>query len=123
MREIKFRAWNKPTMQMTYWPSLQIMLESSNGTFHDKRNFLAEFNDFMQFTGLKDSKGKEIYEGDICKYFQKTPLGWIPHKGEMVFDNRQFKIKAFVDDIWDFESDAKDIEVIGNIYENPELLK
>lgn len=73
----------------------------------------------MQFTGLHDKNGKEIYEGDV--------ISWRSYKGECYYDNGRFWIKGFSctwqDDPSDAFSEGEPLEVIGNVYENPELLK
>ena len=117
MREIKFRAWDKD--------------ENSNGIIYQK-DFNLEYAfdmiinsekhniELMQFTGLKDKNGKEIYEGDCFLY------------GYVEFDSGSFSLKITKEQeyydigqsiyLCDFLAIFKDTEVIGNIYENPELV-
>ena len=105
MREIKFRAWQD------YGDGRKYMLYD--------RDDLVEFFDatlgdpIMQYTGLKDSKGVEIYEGDIIKYLSS-------YYGIVKFYNGSF-VRG--NDNGYADIDGENSEVIGNIYENPELLK
>ena len=112
MREIKFRAWDKEQAKMKK--------DFRFDEFNDVNDYFAD-NDFvfMQFTGLKDKNGKEIYEGDILLLPDKE-LG-------KVFWGRRY-VGFWVDLGGDFAETleaglAKDSEIIGNIYENKELKK
>ena len=67
----------------------------------------------QKYTGLKDSKGTEIYEGDIVKWSKFN----VEAKGSIVWQSYRWGIEGF-----DPPFDTK-VEVIGNIYENPELVK
>jgi hypothetical protein len=116
MREIKFRAWHKELKKMFYNCTV-----NSFGTWQcESTHFGGENDTLMQFTGLKDKNGKEIYEGDIITFYsdslngQKTfVVGWKGLGfGFMPFGN-----------VWDFGHYCEDYEIIGNIYQNPELLK
>jgi uncharacterized phage protein (TIGR01671 family) len=79
----------------------------------------------MQFTGLHDKNGKEIYEGDILRI--EHPYKDREYIGEVVYEYYMFMVNGFYFTHYDNPSDAfeemKYVEVIGNIYENPELLK
>ena len=76
----------------------------------------------MQFTGLTDINGKEIYEGDVLNFGNNNPV-------EVKFENGAFTV--FSEPLgWDFDSedipiltDFKYCEIIGNVFENPELVK
>jgi hypothetical protein len=76
----------------------------------------------MQFIGRHDKNGREIYEGDIITAYNERI------KGPVIFDKRglAFGIPNGPNEIYQFSMnflESKDIEIIGNIYENPELLK
>ena len=115
-REIKFRAWDKKNKKML--------------NNEDTLNLLAYFVknvEYMQFTGLKDKTGKEIYEGDIVKLDDNwDSLGWSAGEvSEIIFKYGGFRLKPKYNKkargYWLEEGDL--VEVIGNIHKNPELLK
>lgn len=119
MREIKFRAWDKINKEM-------FNVESIN--FQERRVYrdvvsYRDFNDIelIQYTGLKDKNEKEIYEGDILSNGNNEK----PYK--VIFENGSYRAE-FEGDFDEYSFDLIDIvaqgcEVVGNIYENPELLK
>ena len=121
MREIQFRAWDGKTMWKIFdnlrfnyaeddTVSYDItMFGVSSSTAYQAKNVI-----LMQYTGLKDKNGKEIFEGDYIKSDHR----WITDKGILVeWVNGGFDI--FCDS--DYGVDPEYCEVIGNIYENPEL--
>ena len=118
-REIKFRAWDTKSQRM--------FNDVSIGTVHifdDSYSFKnsAESKDceFMQFTGLKDKNGKEIYEGDIVEYEEpRFESGMM--KSEVIFSLGCFEVGG--NSFSEFRHPDIDLEVIGNTYENPDLLK
>ena len=113
MREIKFRAWDNELNEVFY-SKIEQYDDSLSFRF---KHFETDEPIYMQYTGLKDKNGKEIYEGDIVIVGQKeTPA-------EVIFENGCFYTPAGISRYrlggWNKES----LEVIGNIYENPELLE
>ena len=119
MREIKFRAWDKETGAMLDKDKYVLMWFRGDGeTVFDN----AERFELMQYIGLKDKNDKEIYEGDIVK---DTDSNYI---GQVIFDLESlcFTTKFQSNELWGFvPRHGKDnhCEVIGNIYENKELLE
>lgn len=124
-RLIKFRAWDNEFDMMFYSNSSDDPLKVTGERIHylcgcekpegHLNYFFFEKAPIMQFTGLNDSKGKEIYEGDIIKY----PGNF----GNPLIADVQYLYNGF----WVVEKDGdhympNECEVIGNVYENPELL-
>lgn len=128
MREIKFRAWHNVDWVMYYNHSVCLTIDGVV-TYLDKSGIWQEDEDksiitLMQFTGLKDKNGKEIYEGDIISYDQHyTTDKLINLKVEWDNNNcfyRGYYGKDTGHSLNNFAS--KHYEVIGNIYETPELI-
>lgn len=119
-REIKFRVWDKKEKTMHKLWLLKYGkdgIERVGGFWNDgEYNGASDLHDFelMQFTGLKDKNGKEIFESDLVKY-RDAPIQ------EVVFEEGSFRYRDGND--WGLLTlVAEYCEVIGNIYENPELL-
>jgi len=109
MREIKFKIWDKGNDE---WKIFNLKgLHESGVTYH------LDYSKVCQFTGLKDKNGKEIYEGDI---FQDDEDGSCE---SVEWDNEfgGWSTQAWYS-VGEFAQCASELEVIGNIYENPELL-
>lgn len=108
MRELKFRAWDK---------AYKAMCRTENGGREnlDGWSNSPEIFEVMQYTGLKDKNAVEVFEGDILGFggmkLVVKDFGW--NCGECY---------GTFGWIFDDKFDAEDIEVIGNIHENPELL-
>ena len=110
MREIKFRAWDKEIKCMIKNPL----------------NFPEWYptNELMQYTGLKDKNGKEIYDGDILNMFPGFGCEWKPRIVTVTYRPASFWVdfdfgcQSFILDDHDCS-----FEVIGNIHQNPELLE
>ena len=169
MREIKFRAWHKEFKKMFYQSGLdELVIELRNHNRDcprvalvlslDRVVCIAGWNgasliptdkfELMQYTGLKDKNGKEIYEGDILKY--TYPAGYAlcevrfgewdngesyeDHLGGNGWyikewahyehgDDKNEEIKVSLSGFTDYPMNNHKMEVIGNLWENPELLE
>lgn len=109
MREIKFRAWRDNN-----W-----LLKSNGSNVYElsdmEEGYFTKEVQWMQYTGLVDKNGKEIYEGDICKApHDFGPGGWHERTFEVKYHNEH----GYQWNYWDLSK----IEIIGNIYEQGHLL-
>jgi len=121
-REIKFRAWNKTNK----WMDDEFCIHADGSIYQDARKvhntpyqeIETAYDDLiiMQFTGLLDRNGKEIYEGDIMQHVNPFSylfiVNWDDEVGEFIFNSG----------CTGYLVNDTSFEVIGNIHENPELL-
>lgn len=152
MREIKFRAWIPEIKEMIDVWQIDFNIDQiiwMDGNEVSQANYFSGYKkdcELMQFTGLKDKNGKEIYEGDIVQGEGSEGIYYAP----VIYESCKFTIDSFQavqvknEPDWKLEHDQvkthgfiihwrasgyhtlengwKELEVIGNIYENPELL-
>ncbi|MFO9709727.1 YopX family protein [Lacticaseibacillus rhamnosus] len=134
-REIKFRAWNKKdkvmvdVAAMNFGPSgCWSLIEDA----YDAELQLADSYELMQYTGLKDKNGREIYEGDILKVTGEdgesyvATVKWFGDEDYPAFDLEGIPA------VWNYDANAlatifqsgvETCEVIGNIFEDKQLLE
>lgn len=115
-REIKFRAWDKRNNQMLQDVSIgTIKIWDDVG---GKKEALSNDCVFMQFTGLLDKNGKEIYEGDVVSdtKYKHIVIYDLKNVGFVLEELEKKIIRNFLHSIITYE-------VIGNIFESPDLLK
>lgn len=147
MREIKFRAWHKAEKKMCDVTLLRpnhgaflvgvapandeivdlngrtsVIVAPTDGRFCNWDEF-----ELLQFTGLKDKNGKEIYEKDIVLDGKNTRVvDWFDEGAQFITMSSKDGLTCDESGEWDIMTSVEcggDYEIIGNIYENPELLK
>lgn len=122
MREIKFRGWDKEIEAIVDYGSFIPQYEYENGIVN-----------LMQYTGLKDKNGKEIYEGDILEIENDDEYSFMASQPRKIL--REVKWQDYYgagwnmgeshkdgEKRWSYGFYSKESEVVGNIYENHELL-
>lgn len=123
MRVPKFRAWDKENKEMLFVRQIDFMFEKVVLECYEQ--FFIDEVELMQSTGLRDKNGREIYEGDVVRY----ECCFESYVEEVIYDDKHCNFgtidkdeKTFSFDalISDFDVDC--FEVVGNKYENLELL-
>ena len=124
-RILRFRAWDKNLKRMWSWEELQNL---------PMKDFEREDLEWLQFTGLLDKNGKEIFEGDIIWAGVFSDKTGEKLSGVISWDEKNrfrsahkwymggYTITRIKNSIIDFDNESK-WEIIGDIYQNPELLK
>ena len=122
MREIKFRAWDTLKKMWTNYKihdGIVYFMDKNTGVWFGKYNKRYKTFDLMEYTGLKDMREKEIYKGDIIVLHGS--------KYKVIFKTKEARFVLRDDE---FESEIpftnnnnERIKIVGNIYENPELIK
>lgn len=112
-RPNEFRAWDRERKKFWYFG----LFDLDQGYHFGAEEAISEMP-ISEFTGLFDKNGKKIWDGDVVKWF------WMEEKiSEVVFDKGAFSLKGWVHDTFHRDSIKTSLEVLGNVYENPELLE
>ena len=121
MRELKFRVWDKKQKKMLVAQSINragcatILLKNQDIVILPQKQIK-----IMQYTGLNDKNGKEIYEGDIVGFKWTKRLYVVTYRiydASFILENDEWEEAIHL------SLDKDDFEVFGNIHENPELLE
>ena len=135
MKQIKFRAWNaeENNMIFTFDGNYEIMVNSEDGTvFCGGHMSNGDWTEpvLMQFTGLLDENGNEIYEGDILQYHFEDDGAIIAENLEIFWN--QSTASFCYDDSYKGDKTSgqelsvefcRDVVIIGNVYQNRDLLQ
>ncbi len=118
MREIKFRAWDKKNKKMHY----DVQLEDDFWAILYPQGEYVDWEIAGQYTGVRDSENKEVYEGDILD----VDWGDGRRLGVVIFCYGKFALKTVDGELIDFQDlleNQAHILILGNVYEEPQLLE
>ena len=127
MKEIKFMVWDKENKEflelggetfLTYDGEKLQVLEGNE-------NYATEYKDIeiLQYTGLKDKNGKEIYEGYIIQGLNTWPFEVLIKRGHTRIKWKDYDKQINEEYLLQSYINSDELEVAGNIYQNPELLE
>ncbi|MGU8572136.1 YopX family protein [Clostridium perfringens] len=138
-RDIKFRVWDKTSDSMLYQDDFErVEIDTKNKMVtliaeeeSDKSHYVLDYEDgieaeIMRYTGLKDKNGKEIYEGDIVSFYNDEEYRFKSTNALVIYDSAAFMLehkKLGKEYLGEMDIENMCIKIIGNIYENPELLE
>lgn len=133
MQDLKVRVWDEEYQSMLTDDDVNIRIESGRisayeDVFEEWGMEQREIKNpiFLRYTGLKDRNGREIYDGDILSWREHVRMygtdlnKWVTEKVPVRFDDTGAMFLCGDDFLFKYNEKA---EVIGNIYENPELLE
>ena len=131
MNEIKFRAWDDDKNEMIEWEDTFFSDMSAVTNYSSYWSYIDKH--LMQYTGLKDVGGKEIYEYDIVQIHSDI---LVVHKGLHSYDTRDLLVGGMDRQVYGYYLESPcgswqlniaveldKLKVVGNVYENPELIK
>ena len=130
-RIIKYRIWSKSLQKWVTDLFLENIVDCRCCTVDDLFRISSDAIIYQQFTGLKDSQGKEMYEGDICNrknwtgnpyYIKYSKDGWF-WCGTKESQTEFLQHRDCLYDADRLRNGIEECKIIGNILENPELLK
>ena len=138
-RDIKYRVWDKTSDSMLYQDDFErVEIDTKNKMVtliaeeeSDKSHYVLDYEDgieaeIMRYTGLKDKNGKEIYEGDIVSFYNDEEYRFKSTNALVIYDSAAFMLehkKLGKEYLGEIDIENMCIKIIGNIYENPELLE
>lgn len=124
----RFRAWDKEFKEMVQVDALVFDEQIIKATYKNRNVVKDDLKNYvlMQSTGLKDKNGKEIFEGDILKVTNLQ--SWLEvvsfNEDKAMFVSKEIKRDIEETPLYDlFNTDIFEVEIIGNIHTNPELLE
>lgn len=124
----RFRAWDKEFKEMVQVDALVFDEQIIKATYKNRNVVKDDLKNYvlMQSTGLKDKNGKEIFEGDILRVTNLS--SWLEvvsfNEDKAMFVSKEIKRDIEETPLYDlFNTDIFEVEIIGNIHTNPELLE